>query len=296
MGFFVSNPTYRHPVRQIKEVATMYELYGLYRSPEGEGGAGEGATPPPEPSGGEPNPGSGDSGGERTYTQEQLENLIKSRVDRLNKQYETKLKNREQDILTKYGFESEDDIARLNQVREEMEKAEQRKLEEKGKFDQILTEKEKKYSEMVQKERAEKEAAEIKYQSYRKRDALTNAALKAGADPDSIDIIVTFTERSVKMDGDEKFHVVDVNGEPELDHDTGSEITLDKFMKGFLEKRPNLLKSTGTSGAGTGASARVGKYTMEDIQKIASTDLPKYKELVKDGTVDAVMRKHTGQA
>ena len=66
-------------------------------------------------------------------------------------------------------------------------------------------------------------------------------------------------------------------------------MTLETYMKSFLSERPGLLKSSGSQGAGSHGSKGAQGYTLEDIRRIASTDMAKYKQLAEDGTVKAVL-------
>ena len=78
-----------------------------------------------------------------------------------------------------------------------------------------------------------------------------------------------------------------------LDLDTGADMTIEKFMSGFLSERPGLVKASLNKGAGTGAlHAKTGKYSLDEIKQIAKADPKKYAELKKEGVVQAVYEHH----
>ena len=117
--------------------------------------------------------------------------------------------------------------------------------------------------------------------------------LRAGAEPENVDMIVTFTEGSVRVAEDGAFKVVNGEGGAVLDPDTGKDISPEKFMKNFLSERPGLVKAAPTRGAGTGAiNQKSAKYTIDEIKDIAKADPKKYAELKKEGVVQAIYDRH----
>lgn len=265
----------------------MNELNRLLRSPEGEGGAGDGNPPPapsPEPKG-------------EVYTKEQMENYFNSNMAAARRKWEKEKSELEKNFYTKLGISGPEEVERLNSLREEAEKAELRKQEEKGQYQKILDDTKRKYEDQIKLMEAEKSGLHDKYVSYKKRVALQDAALKAGADPGNIDMIVNFTERVVNLIDDNTFQVIDHNNEPMLDPDNGGEISIENYMKRFLSDRPGLLKASGIPGAGSAGGGRPGhvKYTPAEIKHIAETDPAKYAELRKDGTVQAVVEAYAGK-
>ncbi len=110
-----------------------------------------------------------------------------------------------------------------------------------------------------------------------------------------MDMIVTFTEGNVRV-ADGGFRVVGTDGRPALDPETGTETTVEKFMRGFLSERPGLVRPAPSRGAGTGAlGARPGKYTLDEIREIARNDPKKYAELKSEGVVQELYEKHLAE-
>lgn len=257
----------------------LNEYIGLYRSAEDGGGAADtGDTPPPKT-----------EGSQEVFTKEQLDSYKDHHLAQARKKWEKDRDNIEKSLYTKLGISGPDEIERLSQLREEAEKAEQRKQEEKGQFDKILADKEKKWQQVeadLKKQVSDKDSA---YVDLVKEIQLTNVALKAGADQSNVDMIVAFTKGNVKVVDKNTIVPVDQNGEVPLNPDTGKDMTLEEYMRGFLGNRPGLVKTAGTQGGGTAAPRKTGDYTVEDIKRIAQTDLAKFKELEKDGTVKRVL-------
>ena len=174
-------------------------------------------------------------------------------------------------------------------MQDKLEHEEQDKLEAKGKFDEILALNKKKAGEAYSKLEKLNTETNFKYDSYRKKIALTNVALKAGADHSNIDMIVNFIEKDINVIDDLTFQVVDYTGQPRLDPESGKEITLESFVKGFLDERPGLLQNSGTSGAGSSGGKAGSKITMDELRNIAANDPARYKELRDDGTIQKVI-------
>lgn len=265
----------------------------LFLDPGAEGGGnaagGEGGEGDENTQGNPPGGGSGEH-----YTKEQMENYMNSHLAKARKSWERDKENIEKNLYTKLGISGPDEIERLAQIREEAEKAEQRKQEEKGQFDKILADKEKKWQQAeadLKKQVSDKDSA---YIDLVKEIQLTNMALKAGADQSNVDMIVAFTKGNVKVVDKNTIVPVDQNGDIPLNPDTGKDLTLEEYMRSFLSARPGLVKAAGGTGGGTGPVRRTGEYSIEDIKRIAQTDLPKFKELEKDGTVKRVMDAASG--
>lgn len=261
----------------------------LFLDPGAEGGGqaagGEGGEGGDNNTQGNP-PGGGN--GEH-YTKEQMENYMNSHLAKARKSWERDKENIEKNLYTKLGISGPDEIERLAQIREEAEKAEQRKQEEKGQFDKILADKEKKWQQREADLIKERDTERNDRLDLIKENQLTNMALKAGADQSNVDMIVAFTKGNVKVVDKNTIVPVDQNGDIPLNPDTGKDLTLEEYMRSFLSARPGLVKAAPGTGGGTGVVRRTGDYTIEDIKKIAQTDLQKFKELEKDGTVKRVM-------
>ncbi|HKQ32503.1 MAG TPA: hypothetical protein VJV40_04805, partial [Thermodesulfobacteriota bacterium] len=179
--------------------------------------------------------------------------------------------------------------------RREKEELAARTARERELLQSEIAERESRFGEQSRKHEDEKREWRQKYESLLKRAELTQTALKAGADPANVDMIVSFTEQNLRVT-DGGFRIVDSDGRPALDPETGTETTLEKFMRGFLSERPGLVRPTSARGAGTGAlGARPGKYTLDEIREIARSDPRKYAELKSEGVVQEIYEKHLAE-
>ena len=258
----------------------MNELTRLLRA-EGDGG-GAGDVPPPDKTT-EPAKG-GD-----VYTKEQMENYFNSNMAAARRKWDKEKADIEKNLFTKLGISGPDEIDRLNQLREEAERIEQQKALEKGNFEKALADKEKKFQDIEAGYKSKIADISTRYEDNIKKVNLTDIALKAGADPMNIDMIVAFTKGNIKVIDDNTLQVVDASGNPLFDTDKGKEMALDDFMKSFLNSRPSLLKPSGTPGAGTsGIQGKHGRMTIDELKHIAANDPKRYTQLKEDGTAQAV--------
>jgi hypothetical protein len=230
-------------------------------------------------------------GSEKLFTESQVNKIVQQRLEKDRLRVEKEVENR----LKELGIESPEDAAASREWRREKEELVARTAREKELLQNELTERESRFGEQSRLHEDEKREWRQKYESLLKRAELTQAALKAGADPANVDMIVTFTEGNVRVT-DWGFRVVCNDGKPLLDPETGTETTVEKFMRGFLSERPGLVKPAPAKGAGTGAlGARPGKYTLDEIREIARSDPRKYAELKSEGVVQEIYEKHLAE-
>ena len=188
------------------------------------------------------------------------------------------------------NIEDAESIAGWLRERDELKKENALKIQS---YESLIEERSRKFDDELRAHETEKKKWRTKYETLRKRAELTQTALKAGADPGNVDMIVTFTEGNLLLIDDGGFKVVEKRGGAMLDPETGAGITLKKFMKNFLLERPGLVKAAPARGAGTGAlNAKSAKYTLDEIKEIAKTDPKKYAELKNEGIVQAIYDRH----
>ena len=248
---------------------------------EGDGGGDGGDT-----SGGD----SGDKGKSETFTKEQMEQYMNSHLSKARKSWERERTDIEKNLYTKLGISSADEIEEINRLREEAKQSEQRKREEKGEYEKILAERDKKHREREQELQNQKLQSDNNFLDLAKEINISQAALKAGAEPATLDLVVAYTKAHVKVIDKNTVVPIDSHGEVPLNPETGKEMTLNDFMKSFLAERPNLVKGSGTSGAGSsGTQTKHGKLSLEEVKRIAKTDPARYAELKKDGTIQQVV-------
>jgi hypothetical protein len=230
-------------------------------------------------------------GSEKLFTESQVNKIVQLRLEKDRLRVDKEVENR----LRELGIESAEDAAASKEWRRERDELLERTAREQELLRNELTERESRFGEQARMHEDEKREWRQKYELLLKRAELTQTALKAGADPANVDMIVTFTEGRVKVT-DGGFRVVDSDGRPALDPETGTETTLEKFMRGFLSERPGLVRPASTKGAGTGAlGARPGKYTLDEIREIARSDPRKYAELKSEGVVQELYEKHLAE-
>lgn len=231
-------------------------------------------------------------GNEKLFTESQVNKIVQVRLERERAKIEKEVESR----LKELGIESAEDAIASKDWRREKEEFLEKAARENDRLQHEFAERESRFSEQSRQREAEKREWRMKYESLLKRAELTQAALKAGADPANVDMIVTFTEGSVRLTDGGGFSVVETDGRPMLDPETGTEATVEKFMRGFLSERPGLVRPAPARGAGTGAlGARPGKYTLDEIREIARTDPKKYAELKSEGVVQALYEKHLAE-
>lgn len=229
---------------------------------------------------------------EKLFNESQVNNIVRMRLERerakLDKEVESRLKG--------LGFEDPEDAEASANWRTEKEEFLEQAAREKERLERELAERESRFDEEIDRHESEKRSWRGKYESLLVKAELTEAALKAGADPSNVDMIVTFVEGSVRLRSDGELQVVDKNGSSMLDPETGTQMTIGKFIKSFLSERPGLVRPASTKGAGTGAmGAKPARYTLDEIKEIAKADPEKYAELKKEGVVQAIYQKHLAE-
>lgn len=228
-------------------------------------------------------------GSEKLFTEAQVNKIVQTRLERERAKVDKEVEGR----LKTLGLENLQDAQSFTNLQKELDSLKSENSLKISSYESIIQERERKFDEELRAHEAEKKSWRSKYEALRRRAELTETALKAGADPGNVDMIVTFTEGSLHVTQEGAFKVVNKGGGVMLDPDTGTEITLEKFMKNFLSERPGLVKATPARGAGTGAlNAKSAKYTIDEIKDIAKADPKKYAELKQEGIVQAIYDRH----
>jgi phytoene dehydrogenase-like protein len=134
-------------------------------------------------------------GSEKLFTESQVNKIVQQRLEkdrlRVDKEVENKLKE--------LGIESPEDAAASREWRREKEELIARTARERELLQSEIAERESRFGEQARKHEDEKREWRQKYESLLKRAELTQTALKAGADPANVDMIVTFTEGNVRV-------------------------------------------------------------------------------------------------
>ena len=142
----------------------------------------------------------------------------------LNAELETRLESERgriaaefEDGLRSVGADGIDGVRELVERLKEKEEAAEALAAEGARADEEAVERERRFEHELRRHEDETREWRGKYEALLKRSELTQAALKAGADPSNVDMIVTFTEGSVKVAEGGGFQVVGKDGGAALD-------------------------------------------------------------------------------
>lgn len=186
-------------------------------SPETEGGNADAGGNSGEGADGKPNP---KPAGEKTFTQAEVDELIKSRLDR-----------------AKAKFSDYDTVkSRLTELEREAQTRQQQDLEAKGKYEEALQHTEKRYKTELEKLAADREQWQQRYEGL----AIDNAVLVEAQKHNALDPqdVLALVRSHVKLGAD---------GVPSFDD--GKSIA--DGVKAFLDAKPHLVKASSRGGSGT---------------------------------------------
>ncbi|HML96824.1 MAG TPA: hypothetical protein PKC29_15565 [Thermodesulfobacteriota bacterium] len=230
----------------------------------------------------------GDSA-EKVFTEAEMNAELEARLEAERERIVADVEGRLRDA----GVDGIDGVSDLVKRLREKDEAAETFAGERARSVEEAGERERRFEHELRRHEDESREWRGKYESLLRRSELTQAALKAGADPSNVGMIVTFTEGSVKAVEGGGFQVVGKNGAPMLDPETGAGMTVERYMRGFLSERPGLVRPSQARGAGTGAlGGAQGRYTLEEIREIARTDPKRYAELKGEGVVQEVYERH----
>ena len=226
---------------------------------------------------------------EKVFTESQVNKIVQQRLERERSKIDKEVDAR----IKELGLDNVDDAHELTKWRQERDHLLQQSTEQKESLEKAIADRERRLDEELRHHETQKRDWQSKYESYRKKAELTQIALKSGADPENVDMIVTFTEESIKLQDDGSVRVVNPSGASLIDPETGQEMGVQKFMNNFLSERPGLVKAGKLRGAGTGAlNSKTQGYTLDEIKQIAKADPKKYQELKDEGIVQSIYQKH----
>jgi len=136
----------------------------------------------------------GDSAEERVFTEAELNAEIEARVESERLGFTKEFEDR----LREAGVDGIDGVSELVKRLREKEEAAETFAGERARAVEEAGECERRFEHELRRHEDETREWRVKYESLLKRSELTQAALKAGAEPSNVDMIVTFTEGSVK--------------------------------------------------------------------------------------------------
>jgi hypothetical protein len=204
----------------------------------------------------------------KVFTESEVENLMKAlKAEReTRKNYEKEAKERAAQ-LERFANINPDEYAKLQ---EEVARAAQLQAQY-GEAKEAI---ELKYSKQAEEAAARAEAAERRMQEYQKRYALEKVFFAAGGRTDAADGVSFFDMLADQLGGrfrqesDGSLTVVDLQGDPVLDKESGKRISPEEFVSSF-KHHPiygTFFKGTKGSGAGLG-------YGGTDVNGMPTEDL-----------------------
>ncbi len=193
---------------------------------------------------------------QNTFTQEQLDNIIKSRLEAEQRKYEKKLQEEEkqrQEILKQKELEEA-------KTKADIEKIMQQRLEEK---DQEMS----KYKDQIKKEKVDNSILSV---------ASNNNAINPSQ-------VVSLIKDEIKYTDDGRIEVVDNHSNIRY-NSKGELFTIEDRVKEFLDANPHFRKG---SLAGTGSTSSIGGQTVkpfniQDLDMSKAEDRKRYAEYRKE--------------
>ena len=169
---------------------------------------------------------------QNTFTQEQLDNIIKSRLEAEKSKYEKKLQEEEKQKA---------EILRQKQVEEAKTKADIEKI--------------------MQERIKEKEEEVLRYKNQIKKEKVDNSILSIASSNNAINPsqVVALLKEEVKYNDDGRIEVVDNNSNVRYNK-SGKPLTLEERVKEFLDSNPHFRKG---SMSGSGSQSAIGGKTVK---------------------------------
>ena len=192
---------------------------------------------------------------EMTFTQEQLDNIIKSRLESEKAKHQRQL-----DEVKK----QEEDVAKQKQIQDAKTKADLEKL--------------------MQERIAEKEQEINKYKSEIKKERVDNTILSVASRNKAISPsqVVSLLKDQVRLTDDNKVEVLDNNGNIRYNQ-KGELLTVEEQVKEFIDANPHFRQGS-LSGTGSQSSVEgkaVKPFNIQDLDMGNPEDRKKYAEYRK---------------
>ena len=192
---------------------------------------------------------------EMTFTQAQLDNIIKSRLDAEQKKHQRMLDD---------AKKKEEDAAKEKLVKEAKSKAELEKL--------------------MQQRIAEKDTEILKYKNEIKKERIDNSIMAVASKNNAINPsqVVSLLKDTVKLNDDGRVEILDNNSNIRY-NEKGNLLTIEEKVKEFLQANPHFSVS-GKSGTGSQSSVEgktVKPFNIQDLDMSKPEDRAKYAEYRK---------------
>ena len=192
---------------------------------------------------------------QNTFTQEQLDNIIKSRLEAEKSKYEKKLQEEEKQKA---------EILRQKQIEEAKTKADIEKI--------------------MQERIKEKEEEVLRYKNQIKKEKVDNSILSIASSNNAINPsqVVALLKEEVKYNDDGRIEVVDNNSNVRYNK-SGKPLTLEDRVKEFLDSNPHFRKG---SLSGSGSQNAIGgktvkPFNLQDLDLSKPEDRKAYAEYRK---------------
>ena len=192
----------------------------------------------------------------KSFTQEQLDNIVQARIMAERKKYERKMEEEEK---------QKTELLKQKQVDEAKSKAEIEKL---------------------MKERiAEKDSEIIKYKNEIKKERIDNSILSIASKNQAINPgqVVSLLKDAIKLNDDGRIEILDNNSNIRY-NEKGNLLTIEERVKEFLDANPHFRQGS-KSGSGS-QSAIEGKtvkpFNIQDLDMGKPEDRAKYAEYRKE--------------
>ena len=193
---------------------------------------------------------------QQTFTQEQLDNIIKTRLESEKNKYEKKLQEEESQKA---------ELLKQKQIEEAKTKADIEKI--------------------MQERIKEKEDEVLRYKTQIKKEKVDNSILSVANREKSINAqqVVALLKNEVKYNDDGRIEVVDNNSNVRY-NTKGELLTIDDRVKEFLDANPHFRQG---SLSGSGSQSAIGgntvkPFNIQDLDMSKQEDRDKYREYRND--------------
>ena len=193
---------------------------------------------------------------EMTFTQSQLDNIIKSRLEAEQRKHQRTLEDTKK---------KEEDAAKEKLVKEAKSKAELEKL--------------------MQQRISEKDTEILKYKNEIKKERIDNSIMAVASKNNAINPsqVVSLLKDAIKLNDDGRVEILDNNSNIRY-NEKGNLLTIEEKVKEFLQANPHFSVS-GKSGTGSQSSVEgktVKPFNIQDIDMSKPEDRAKYAEYRKE--------------
>jgi len=193
---------------------------------------------------------------QQTFTQAQLDNIIKSRLDAEQKKHQRTLDD---------AKKAEQEAFKEKEVKEAKSKAELEKL--------------------MQQRISEKDTEILKYKNEIKKERIDNSIMSVASKNNAINPsqVVSLLKDAIKLNDDGRVEILDNNSNIRY-NEKGNLLTIEEKVKEFLQANPHFSVS-GKSGTGSQSSVEgktVKPFNIQDIDMSKPDDRAKYAEYRKE--------------